>query len=700
MKKLIKWLFILGGFGVVVVLAAIILVPMFVDVQSYKPEIEKKVSEATGRPFTLAGDLNLSVFPWVGVSFSDMTLGNPKGYQKKDFVKIKSFEARVKLMPLFSKEIEVKQFVLDGPEIYLEKRSDGQANWLNIGHQKASTEKKEPTPAPGKEEPGGSAGELPIKSLVIGEFAITNGRIYYSDQVATITKEVSDINLRLTDVSLERPIGLSFQANVDSKPVSLQGEVGPIGKEPGKGTLNFDVAVEALNQLSAQIKGSLKDPVTSQKFDVLLNVASFSPKKLMAALGQEFPMKTTDPMVLDKVALSLKVKGDPSSVAISDGLLSLDDSSLRFSALAKEMMKPDVIFKLELDKINIDRYLPPPAEKQSETVPTAGQPQGTGGGAPAEKQEIDYEPLRRLVVDGEVRVGELVAHGVKIRNFEMKLVGKDGLFNLDPFKLDLYEGNVSTVGTLNVQGAKPKTTVGLKTNNVQVGPLLRDSIQKDVLEGAVQADVVLQLEGDDPDMIKKTLNGKGDLVFKDGAVVGVDIAGMVRNIQASFVGGGTTAEKPRTDFAELSIPFTLTNGLFNTPDSNLSSPLLRLKMKGNAHLVKETLDFRVKPKVVGTLKGQGDTEKRSGLMVPVIVEGTFQKPEFRPDMEGVIGDLAPKKEDLLNALVSPEAGTDSTGDVVKDQKKSFKEQEETLKEQGKALEEQGKGLLKSFGFGK
>ncbi len=85
MKKLIKWILILGSLLVTVVVAAIILIPMFVDVQSYKPEIEKKVSEVTGRPFTLGGDLNLSVFPWVGISFSELSLGNPDGFQEKNF---------------------------------------------------------------------------------------------------------------------------------------------------------------------------------------------------------------------------------------------------------------------------------------------------------------------------------------------------------------------------------------------------------------------------------------------------------------------------------------------------------------------------------------------------------------------------------------------------------------------------------------
>src|SRR4030043_22996 len=103
MRKAIKWIGIIGGAFVIVLIAALLVIPMFIDVQSYKPEIEKQVTKATGRPFTIGGDLRLSLFPWAGLAFSDLHLGNPPGYKEKDFLSIKSFDARGKLIPLLSK---------------------------------------------------------------------------------------------------------------------------------------------------------------------------------------------------------------------------------------------------------------------------------------------------------------------------------------------------------------------------------------------------------------------------------------------------------------------------------------------------------------------------------------------------------------------------------------------------------------------
>jgi AsmA protein len=108
---------------------------------------------------------------------------------------------------------------------------------------------------------------------------------------------------------------------------------------------------------------------------------------------------------------------------------------------------------------------------------------------------------------------------------------------------------------------------------------------------------------------------------------------MVRNAKSAFGLGKKPSQRPRTDFSELTAPFTVKNGLVNTPKTSLISPLLRIIATGDADLVKETLDIRVEPKVVGTIKGQGDKKKRSGFAVPVVVSGTFSAPKFRPDLE-------------------------------------------------------------------
>ena len=676
MKKVIKWGLIIGGAVIVLIVFALLIIPLFVDVEQYKPLIEKQVSEATGRPFTMGGDLDLSLFPWAGFSLSDLHLGNPPGSAEKDMVSVRSFEVRVKLLPLLSREVQVKRFVLDEPRIVLEMSKNGRGNWEGIG--KPSEEAPSGHPEEEKETPDQEPDTgLPIKSLAVEEFAIKNGSLLWIDHVSGQRKEMTEMGLTLQDLSFDRPIGLALSASLDGKPLSVKGDVGPVGKDPGMGTVPFDLTIEALKQVQMSLKGEIVDPATLLKFNLVIDVSPFSPRKLLAGLGETFPVETADPKALDRVAFKARLKGDPENVTVSDGALDLDESKMTFSAKARDFSKPNVAFDLNLDEIDLDRYLPPATgDKPGEEKKTE---------APAPKAEkTDYTPLRKLVLDGVVRVGKAKASGARIQDVHMKVSGRNGRFNLDPLTLNLYEGGVSSKGVVDVRQDVPETTIELSAEGIQVGPLLTDVLETDFLEGTVKAEVGLRLRGDNPERIKKTMNGKGDFVFKDGAIVGIDLTGMVQNVKATFGLAEKGAKKPRTDFSELHMPFTITEGVVNTSGTSLTSPLLRLLATGDADLVKETLDFRVEPKVVGTLKGQGDAAQRSGVMVPVLVTGTFSSPKFRPDLKDMIkksleGEL-PKPEELKKLLPGQDKGTGEG--------------------EAESLEEKAKGLLKGLPFGK
>jgi AsmA protein len=663
MKSLFKWFVIIGGIFLVLIIAAVIIIPKVVDVKKYKPMIEQKVLEATGRSFTLGDDIDLSVFPWVGVKLTNLYLGNPAGYKEKDMVSVKSFEVRLKVMPLLSKRIEVKTFVLDSPRIYLAKLKNGDANWQGFGKQE-----KKKAPEEKKTEKSSSSQGLPIESLLVGNFSITNGQLIYIDQKAGLKKEIKDLNLNLKDISLENPIGISFSAMIDGKPVSLEGTAGPIGKEPGKGTIALDLVLKALEEVQVKLKGNLIDPLVSQSIDLELDVSSFSPRKLLAALGQGFPVQTKDPKALDAVSLKIRLKGNKNNISLSDGLLGLDDSTLTFSGSAKEFSKPNLKFDLQLDEIDLDRYLPePPIKKET------SQPAQAGSKSKGKAKPTDYGPLRKLVLDGKIKVGKLKAYGATIEDIDVHILAKKGIITIDPLDLNLYQGSVASKVELNVQKKNPKTKLTLDVKGIQAGPLMKDVLQKELIDGTLKTKLMLSMTGESPDMIKKTLTGKGELLFTDGAIIGIDLANAVRNVKGNLGMGEQVKEKPRTDFAELRMPFTAKKGLINTKGTSLMSPLVRVLATGKINLVKELLDLRVEPKFVATLKGQGDTKQRSGLMVPVLITGSFTDPKIRPDLKGMLKGGIPNVEELKQQVLGTKEGEKIKIESVKeDVKKQIK----------------------------
>ena len=340
-----------------------------------------------------------------------------------------------------------------------------------------------------------------------------------------------------------------------------------------------------------------------------------------------------------------------------------------FSADIKKFSKPDIAFNFNMDHIDIDKYLPTPEKTDTNKVKEKTKPQDNA------KRKIDYAPLRKLVVNGKINVGKIKVHGGNIEKLYVKISGKNGIFNIKPVYFNMYDGSVLSDLKLNVVKNTPKTFVNFKADKIKAGPMLNDFMKKNVIEGTFKSVVSLNMTGDDAEKIKKNLNGNGDLVFTDGAIVGVDIPGMVHNLKASFGLAEKSKKKPRTDFSEIHSPFIIKNGVFDTSGTTMASPVVRVKITGKADLNKEKLNFRVEPKFVATLKGQGDTKKRSGIMVPILVKGNFDSPKFKPDYKGMLkanfGKSLPKKEDLKNLIkgkgsssIKPESIKKSAGGFI------------------------------------
>ena len=628
MKATLKWAGLAVVCLAVVVIAALLIIPAFVDVKQFKAPLEKYLSEASGRPVSVGDDVRLSLFPWAGVSFSDLRLGNTPGFVEKEFAMVKSFEVRIRLLPLLSREVQVDRLSVNEPRIFMVKNKDGRVSWDFGG---SGPETKPPAAAP-KSAPGAMSG-LPITSLAVGELSLQNGSVVLIDHGTGSRHDVSGLNILLKDVTLDRPVRIAISALIHQKPVSAEGRFGPVGANLGQGAVPFEFKVSAFNQMNLQLKGSVENLLVAPRVNVTLEVAEFSPRKLMAEIGQA-PPATADPRVLERLALTAVVKAEAKAVTLSGAVLSLDDSKLSFAATATEFSKPNLGFDLTLDHIDLDRYLPPKAPA------AAGQPADAKLAAP--RRQTDYGPLRTLVLNGTAKIGKLSVNQAKLEDVNLKVTARDGILSLDPFAMKLYQGTVSGKSVVNVKGASPVTDLQLTVDKLQVNPLLKNLAGKDFLEGATRAQIALSMTGDDPARIKQTLNGKGSLDFTDGAIVGVDLAGMVRDVKAGLRGAVQSGPKPRTDFSELAVPFTLQNGVFHTSDAAMKSPLLRLSAAGKADLVKESLDFRIDPKLVGTIKGQGDEKERSGLGVPIVVTGSFDQPIFLPDVEAMAKDQLKK----------------------------------------------------------
>lgn len=94
---------LIGAIAVVVLLlAAALLAPGFIDWNRYKDRIQAEAEAATGRKLTIAGDIRLSLLPFPQLRVQDVRFANAPGAAVPEMASLKALEVDVAFGPLLS----------------------------------------------------------------------------------------------------------------------------------------------------------------------------------------------------------------------------------------------------------------------------------------------------------------------------------------------------------------------------------------------------------------------------------------------------------------------------------------------------------------------------------------------------------------------------------------------------------------------
>jgi AsmA protein len=192
-------------------------------------------------------------------------------------------------------------------------------------------------------------------------------------------------------------------------------------------------------------------------------------------------------------------------------------------------------------------------------------------------------------------------------------------------------------------------------SGINLGPLLKDAIGKEPIEGRGNVVLDVTTEGGLMAQLKKNLNGTAQLALRDGAVKGFNISQVIRSAKSRLgelrggaqAQGGTGAAIDKTDFSELTGSFKIARGVARNSDLRAKSPLLRADGAGDIDIGEDKLDYLVKATVVSTLQGQGGPELQAlkGLTVPVRLSGPFSAIAYQVDFSGLATDLVRQQLD-------------------------------------------------------
>jgi len=211
-----------------------------------------------------------------------------------------------------------------------------------------------------------------------------------------------------------------------------------------------------------------------------------------------------------------------------------------------------------------------------------------------------------------------------------------GVLKAQIANLGAYDGNASGEVTIDASTANPAFALRTDLTGVRALPLLRGLADFDKLDGKMQAKIAVRAQGNSQRAIMSNLSGTAFVVFQDGAIRGLNVAQMIRSLTASPLSGWQENQQQATDLTQLSASFKIDRGQAQTTDLNLVGPLVKMTGVGTIDLGTKLMAFRVEPKLVMTIEGQGRAGDPVGFGIPVMIDGPWSQPRIYPDMQGVL----------------------------------------------------------------
>ncbi|PKO57741.1 MAG: AsmA family protein, partial [Betaproteobacteria bacterium HGW-Betaproteobacteria-18] len=318
----------------------------------------------------------------------------------------------------------------------------------------------------------------------------------------------------------------------------------------------------------------------------------------------------------------------------------LDESNIGLTLAVNRISPLNLAFGLDIDQLNVDRYLPPaPA---ATTHPEAKTGPNSGAGS-AQEARIDLSALKGLNLQGQLKIGQLQAHNLKLSKLEARLSAANGTLDIAPLNAALYGGRLD--GSLRVHAGSHQFSVKQKLAGISIQPLLKDLLGKEPLEGRGTLSLDLLTQGETVTALKKALSGQAALNLKDGALKGVNVARMLREIQSGLSGKAPAAAAnavEKTDFSALSASFKIAAGVAHNDDLLMMSPFLRLGGAGDIDIGNARIDYLAKVSVVNTTTGQEgkSLDRLKGITVPLRLRGPFNELSYSLEVGSRVEEVA------------------------------------------------------------
>ena len=563
---------------------------------------------ATGRSLQFTGSVRPSLYPVIGARVEGVVLANAPWAQSGPMLQAEAVDLGLDLASLMRGELAVTRFEAQSPRIIVERGAEGAINWVfDLPARDA--------PAAPEAEGGG------LRMLSLESVQFRDASLRYFDAASGTELAVEGLDLTLSVLDLAGPGELRAAGRSNGQDFTLEMDLATVARFLAGEVSALDARLTA-GPARARFEG--RGGLQPLAFDgqLALEGPGLAPLMALAGQGGAEPL----PAAARPFALAGRAIMAPAgSLHLRDASLSAGANRLALSLdLGFDGPRPHLGGEISAGALDLRPWTAP-------ATPTAAADTTSGWSrAPIDASALGLLDARIAIQAGPVQTGFADLDTLR------------GVLSIDRARgvLELAEVRAfggSLRGEL-VANNRSGLSVGgnLNLSAVELLPLLRQFAGYERLSGRGDASLRFLGVGQSLGAIMRSLSGEGRLALGEGEILGFDLAGMLRNLDMSYMGEGN-----RTIFQALNGSFAMEAGVLRNEDLRMEASRVNVEGRGRVDLGGRMLDYRVVPIALR------DPETGQALRVPLLITGPWDAPRFRLDLEGLAEERLREERERL-----------------------------------------------------
>ncbi|MBT7265465.1 MAG: AsmA family protein [Rhodospirillaceae bacterium] len=664
--------------------AAGVAILMTTSPEEIRDFVAGQVKEATGRELAIKGKLDLGISLVPSLVMNDVTFANAKWASSPNMLSLKRLEAGLELMPLLQGDIRLTQIVLIEPNINLETNAKGQGSWVFEDATKPEAKKDESSGSATlpilnrlliekgkftfKDRQKSETLSLALDKVKIDAAGPSGSTLIelkggYNGTPFELTGGIASL-YRLVDDPSSYSIDLTAKALAAS--VHLKGKIDRPLSEQKLDIRTTVIGADISNTVALAAKlvpqlGDLKLPklgALNASLRVQGTPAAISLSDLKYAVGPTGSLevsgggKITGLPAKPVYAVSFAVKGNDLSqfsniagmklpkappyeiagifrnprgdYAVDNFKMKLGGTDVSGNVLASLKSKtPNITVALTSNNLDLADILA--AAPQSD-APKEAVKKDDGRVFPNDPLPVDG--LKSATVNLKFLGKKVILNGAPLTDLSLGLALKGGKLTLDPFQAEFAKGKMIGVIILDGSRTRPSLLIDFKAKGTDVGKLLKDMDVTDMLTGAADTTITLKGSGGSVRQIMAGLNGKTEIIMKDGTVATKYLDLIAADLVKTVMPGGADTTKINC----LVNRFNIKQGIATNTAMVFDTEKMTISGGGKIDLRSEKLDLKIKP-------APKDASLVS-MAVPIDVGGTLKSPSALPSTTAVLKGIA------------------------------------------------------------